>query len=416
MNRISLVIAAMILAAPTAATAAAFKAGDYRLSVATPLGELPINLKLEQKNGAQGGQWTAAYINGPEVMPAEAVTVSGDALTVSFPSYGSKLEAKLDDAGTVTGTLTFTRASGPVEVPVTGKAGVSYRFFPEAAKQHADVGGRWAVSVPSADGKAAPRPGIGEFTQTAGKIHGAIMYTNADSRWLAGEVRGNEIYMSIFDGGTGSLLRATLQPDGTLSGSTLMVVGNLRTDWTAKKDATAALPDPTKLTYLKPGYDKFAFSFPDLDGKMVSLDDARFKGKVTIITIGGSWCPTCHDEAAFIAPFIRENRARGVEGVALQYEFSPDFAKAAAACRNFAKRYGIDFPMLIAGTADKEAASRTLPMINAVLVYPTMIVVDRKGRVRQIHTSFPGPATGVHHETFKREFNHLIDGLVAEGV
>jgi peroxiredoxin len=414
MNRIILGFAAMILAAaPSVASAAAFKAGDYRLVAATPLGELPINLKLEQKNGA----WTAAYVNGPEVMAAEATTVAGDALTVSFPSYGSRLEAKVDDAGALSGTLIFTRASGSVEVPVTGRAGVSHRFFPDAAKEYAGLNGRWAVTVPaSADGKSAARPGIGEFTQAGNKVHGAIMYVNADTRWLAGEVRGNEVYMSIFDGGTGSLMRATLQPDGTLTGSTLMLVGNLRTDWTAKKDATAALPDPTKLTYLKPGYDKFEFSFPDLDGKMVSLDDPRFKGKVTIITIGGTWCPTCHDEAAFMAPFIRENRARGVEGVALQYEFSADFAKAAQACRNFAKRYGIDFPMLIAGTNDKEAASRTLPMINAVLVYPTMIVVDRKGRVRNIHTSFPGPATGVHHENFKREFKQLIDGLVAEGV
>jgi len=201
-----------------------------------------------------------------------------------------------------------------------------------------------------------------------------------------------------------------------MKGQSFMMVGNLQANWTAKRDATAALPDPTKLTYLKPGYDKFAFSFPDLDGKTVTLDDARFKGKVTIITIGGTWCPTCHDEAAYIAPFIRENRARGVEGVALQYEFSPEFAKAAQACRNFAKRYGIDYPMLIAGTNDKEAASKTLPMINAVLVYPTMIVIDRKGAVRQIHTSFPGPATGVHHQEFKKEFNKLIDGLLAEGV
>lgn len=390
--------------------AADVKSGDYRLVVATPIGEMPINMKLEQK----GAAWVAAYINGPERMQAEVTRVVGNNIVAEFPSYGSKLDAKVDDGGNVTGNLVFTRAAGQVEIPITGKAGVSYRFFPEPAKDYAAIGGRWMLTVPTPDGKS--RPGIGEFTQTRNAIHGAVMYTNADSRWLAGEVRGNDVYMSIFDGGTGQLWRATVQPDGTLSGQSLMIVGNLQGTFTAKKDATAALPDPTKLTYLKPGYDKFAFSFPDLDGKQVTLDDPRFKGKVTIISIGGSWCPTCHDEAAYIAPFIRDNRARGVEGVALMYEFSPEFAKAVAACKNFAKRYGIDYPMLIAGTSDKEAASKTLPMINAVLVYPTMIVVDKKGAVRQIHTSFPGPATGVHHEEFKRGFNKLIDGLLAEGV
>ena len=396
------------------ATAADVKPGDYRLVAATALGELPINLRLEKKSEAQGGQWVAAYINGPERMQVEVTRVVGNAFTAEFPSYGSKLEAKVDDAGNVTGNLVFSRATGSQEAVITGKVGQAHRFFPDAAKDYGNVSGRWALSIPLPDGTI--RPGIGEFTQIKNVVYGSVMYTNADTRWLAGEVRGNEVYLSTFDGGTGQLWRATLQPDGTMTGQSMMMVLNFKTTFTAKRDATAALPDPTKLTYLKPGYDKFAFSFPDLDGKQVTLDDPRFKGKVTIISIGGSWCPTCHDEAAYIAPFIRDNRARGIEGVALMYEFSPEFAKASAACRNFQKRYGIDYPMLIAGTSDKEAASKTLPMINAVLVYPTMIVVDKKGKVRQIHTSFPGPATGVHHEEFKREFNKLIDGLVAEGV
>ncbi|MDX2143443.1 MAG: TlpA disulfide reductase family protein [Rhodospirillaceae bacterium] len=411
---IMLSTAAMIIAAavaPVSDLRAEVKPGDYRLVVTTPLGELPINLKVEKK----GSEWSAAYINGPEKMQAEVTRVGGDALTVEFPSYNARLEATVDGAGALAGKLVFNRASGAVEVPLAGQHGQAHRFFAAPEKTVANLGGRWAVSVPAPDGTS--RPGIAEFTQTGEKIHGAVMYINADTRWLAGEVRGNELYMSVFDGGTGALWRGTLQADGTLAGESFSMVGFMRQAFTAKRDAQAALPDPTKLTYLKPGYDKFEFSFPEREtGKPVTLADARFKDKVTIITIGGSWCPTCHDEMAYIAPYVRANRARGLEAVALMYEFSPDFAKASAACGNFAKRYGIDFPMLIAGTADKEAASKTLPMINAVLVYPTMIVVDRKGNVRQIHTSFPGPATGVHHENFKKDFERLIDGLLSEGV
>ncbi len=98
------------------------------------------------------------------------------------------------------------------------------------------------------------------------------------------------------------------------------------------------------------------------------------------------------------------------------YEYSPDFEQAVKACRNYERRYDVQYPMLIAGTADKEAAGRTLPMINAVLVYPTMIFVDRQGGVRHIHTGFPGPATGEHHEEFKREFYNLMGELLAEDV
>ena len=98
------------------------------------------------------------------------------------------------------------------------------------------------------------------------------------------------------------------------------------------------------------------------------------------------------------------------------YEYSPEFDKAVSACRRYVSRYDIQYPMLIAGTMDKEAAAKTLPMINAVLVYPTMIIVDRTGAVRHIHTGFPGPATGAHHEEFKSDFYKLMDELLAEDV
>ena len=277
------------------------------------------------------------------------------------------------------------------------------------------IGGRWRLTSTSAATQET-RTGLLELTQNGAEVTGAAMFFNADSRFLNGTVRDGEVYLSTFDGGTGSMYRGRLNTDGTLSGQSYSFVGRSVADWTAERDATAQLEDPAKLTYLKDGYDRFEFSFPDLDGNMVSLSDDRFKNKVVVITIGGSWCPTCHDESAFFSPYFNANKHRGLEAVGLMYEYSPAFEDAARACRRYAARYDIQYPMLIAGTADKDAASETLPMINAVLVYPTMIFVDRNGEVRHIHTGFPGPATGAHHEEFKREFYKLMDELLAEEV
>ncbi len=121
-----------------------------------------------------------------------------------------------------------------------------------------------------------------------GRVTGTSMHTTRDSRFLNGVLRGDELYMSTFDGGTGSFWRGTLNDDGSISGQSYSLVGRMVTDWSAERDATAALADPTKLTYLKEGYDRFEFSFPDLDGNMVSLSDERFRNKVVVITIGGS--------------------------------------------------------------------------------------------------------------------------------
>ncbi|MBM3514836.1 MAG: TlpA family protein disulfide reductase [Alphaproteobacteria bacterium] len=403
-------MAALVGSAAGARGATTVAAGDWRFAIATPIGELPFNVELKNV----GSQWIATLINGTERIVAEATSVDGATLTLTFPSYGSVISGTVGDDGKMKGEIRLTRATGPVVLTFAASHGESYRFFPDGPAPAADVGGRWAVTTTAADGNKAN--GLGEWTQKGAAVNGSVIYVNADHRFLTGEMRGSELFLSTFDGGFGTMWRGKLGANGEFSGQSFSMAGNAVSTWIAHRNETAELPDPNTLTYLKPGYDRFTFRFPNLDGMPVSIDDPAYKGKVVIITIAGTWCPTCHDEAAFLAPYIKANRARGLEAIALQYEFSPEFDKATAACRNFAKRYGIDYDMLIAGTSDKAAASKTLPMINAVLVYPTMIFVDRRGEVRRIHTSFPGPATGIHHERFKREFHALMDELLGEGV
>lgn len=381
--------------------------GDWRLTIPTEIGELPINLTLSRDHAG----WHATFVNGPEHVAAETIAVNGDGLTIAFPSYDSRLEARLAADGTITGQLTLHKRRGVLTFPLTGTAGARYRFFPTHPATAAPIAGRWALTLVD-DGTESH--GLAEFTQRGSTVDGVTMFFSDDSRYLHGEMRGDDLSLSTFDGGQGSLWTAHRNPDGSLSGKTFGLGDTAAAPWTAHLDPDAQLEDPNTLTYLKPGADTITFTFPNLDGKPVSLDDPAYKGKVVIVTIGGSWCPTCHDEAAFLAPYAKANRVRGLEVIGLMYEYSDDFGQASAACRKFKARYDIPWQMLIAGRANKEAASRTLPMINAVLVYPTMIVIDRKGKVRRIHTGFPGPATGAHHEEFVREFTKLMDALLAE--
>ncbi len=66
------------------------------------------------------------------------------------------------------------------------------------------------------------------------------------------------------------------------------------------------------------------------------------------------------------------------------------------------------------GTSDKKKANEKLPMLNHVLSYPTTIFIDKKGKVRKIHTGFNGPATGDKHIAFKKEFESYIEALLKE--
>ncbi len=344
------------------------------------------------------------------------INVLGTSLVVEFPSYGHRIVGAVVKGGDLRGVIQFKRPTGTTVVPFTAAHGQSHRFFADAAAPSQNLDGRWAMSRVNLAYSPDATPGMLELTDDGTIVVGASMVTTGDSRFLTGELRGNDLYMSTFYGGAGALWRGTLNEDGTLSGQSYSLSGGFITDWSAKRDATAALADATKLTYIKEGYDGLEFSFPDLDGNMVSLSDNRFANKVVVVTIGGSWCPTCHDESAFFSPYFNENKDRGLEAIGLMYEYSPEFDEAARACRRYVSRYDIQYPMLIAGVMDKEAAAKTLPMINAVLVYPTMIIIDRNGDVRHIHTGFPGPATGEHHEEFKSDFYKLMDELLAEDV
>jgi thiol-disulfide isomerase/thioredoxin len=39
-----------------------------------------------------------------------------------------------------------------------------------------------------------------------------------------------------------------------------------------------------------------------------------------LVTLMGSWCPDCHDEAPFLESLYRKYRSRGLEIVALSFE------------------------------------------------------------------------------------------------
>ncbi len=386
--------------------------GDWRFVVDTPIGELPFNMELAREDDA----WTATFINGPERMEAEITNVRGTSLVIEFPSYGHSISGALVKDGSMQGVIQFNKRDGTYVVPFTAAPGQSHRFFADTVAPNENLDGRWAASSLNRAFATEPNHGLLELSDDGSIVVGTSMVTTGDSRFLTGVLRGNDLYLSTFYGGAGSLWRGTLNEDGTLSGQSFSLSGGFVAEWSAKRDATAELADATKLTYIKEGYDRLEFSFPDLDGNMVSLSDERFQNKVVVVTIGGSWCPTCHDESAFFSPYFNENKHRGLEAIGLMYEYSPVFEEAAKACERYGKRYDIQYPMLIAGVMDKEAAAKTLPMINAVLVYPTMIFIDRRGEVRHIHTGFPGPATGEHHEKFKRDFYKLMDELLAEDV
>jgi thiol-disulfide isomerase/thioredoxin len=180
-------------------------------------------------------------------------------------------------------------------------------------------------------------------------------------------------------------------------------------------DPTAKLPDAYSLTKLKAGYNKIAFSFRDTKGKKVSLTDARFKNKVVIVQIMGSWCPNCMDETAYLINYYKKYHPKGVEIVGLAYERTTDFAKSQKTLAQLRTRFNVPYPFLITGYTNAAGEpAKSLPMIDKFLGFPTTIIVDKHGNVAKIHTGFSGPGTGNEYTAFTKEFEGLTDNLLAE--
>jgi thiol-disulfide isomerase/thioredoxin len=151
---------------------------------------------------------------------------------------------------------------------------------------------------------------------------------------------------------------------------------------------------------------------------VVSNTDARFRGKVVILSIGGSWCPNCHDEAPFLSELYKDYHARGLEVIGLMFENDPDPKIARPRVQSFIKRHGVQYPMLLAGTTQASPTSKTineaLPQIVNFGAYPTAIYLGRDGRVRSVHAGFASPATGQEHVRLKQELRELTERLLAE--
>lgn len=380
--------------------------GDYRVALQLPGGELPFGLELRRNQG----RLDATLVNGEERIAITETRVEGDRLELRLPGLQTELVARRVAGGGLQGSVTMIKQHAVRQViPLVATRGSDYGFFADQAAPDAQVAGRWAVTFTDDDG--AESIGVGEFRQDGPLVAGTFLTPTGDHRYLSGAVRGDRLYLRSFNGGHAFLYHARVTGEA-LSGDYWSGLAS-HERIAGHRDESANLGDADGAARMRPGEERLSFRLPDLSGQPVSLDDERFRGKVVIVTLGGSWCPNCHDEAAFLAPWYRELKPQGLEIVGLMFEQSGDRAAAASAVQRFRDRYAIDYPLLLAGENDRAQAQKLLPQLSAVLAYPTTIFIDRSGKVRRVHTGFSGPATGQHYDELRRDFDRTVRTLLA---
>ena len=353
----------------------------------------------------------AYIINGADSMLVDSVVIKKDSVFFELPFFESGFAAKILSNGNLEGVWIKKSGNNIRELPFKGKYGVSKRFVVKTAPKF-NISGTWAVLFKNAENKKTNA--LGQFKQSGSNVTGTFLTPYGDYRFLEGVVSGDSLFLSGFDGGYALYFSAKIQQKNQLSGGTFYSGNAAPSTWAGTRDSNAVLKAPDNLTKVKPNAGKLDFSFPDLNGNMISINDEQFQDKVVVIQIMGSWCPNCIDETKFFMDNYDYYTSKGVEFLGISYERTTDFDASVRALMPFQKRFQVPYPILIAPVAvsDTLRTEKTLPQIENIIAFPTTIFVDKRGFIKKIHSGFDGPATGVHYLNYKKEFEETINELL----
>jgi len=391
--------AAASTASPTPSSAAAATTGLWSGEARRDGLEVRVALQLDGSAAAMRG----AFFNGEERVTSTAGRLDGTRLALEFAHYATRLEGSLED-----GVLraTYATRSGPWPLELRRQ-----RAAPTYARGAPDIAGLWTLPIDSKKGEKAFRFIV---RQRGPQVSAAILRIDGDTGLLTGGWDGSRFRLDHFDGARAYVLAIVPRADGRLDLTLQSPYGPQTFTAVRPRQASAAGVEPSDFarhTLWKDPARPFTFSAPDLAGRLVSNRDPRFAGKVLVVNVTGSWCPNCHDEAPFLAELYRRYRGLGLEVVALSFEEAEQLADPAR-LKAFVAKYGIDYTYLVAGEPDQLAAK--IPGAENLNAWPTTFFVGRDGLVRGSHTGFAAPASGEFHRQLRREFEELVEKLLAE--
>lgn len=374
-------------------------------------GDLPFNFEVTYLDDER---FYIEIINGSERIRLDSIQYgrdrsrARDTMNVHFPEYQTYIHAEIR-GGTMQGEwIVKTREN--YRIPFYAQAGRDYRFTTLTQAPEKDLSGEWATLIGT--DTENPDKAIGEFKQSGNRLEGTFRTETGDYRFLEGTVQGRKFWMSSFNGWHAYLFSGSIRSDSLFgeyrSGK------HYRTLWTAWRDPNFRLANADSLTTLKAGAN-ISFHLKTPEGRDLTFPSPEFDGKIKIFTIMGTWCPNCRDEQVFLREFLKANpdAAQDLAIVGISFERHKDPAQANTQLMEYKKKLGIPFDIVYGGKTDKAEASKVFPALDHIMAFPTMIVLDKKNRVRRIHTGFDGPATS-RYGAFKQEFSELIETLRSE--
>jgi thiol-disulfide isomerase/thioredoxin len=412
--------------------------GRWNASLTTQTGlVIPFRLDISGSGATLKG---TLYDGFDPYETTTSASFEGGQLTLNIDHYLTTIRATEKD-GQLTGTVVAHNRGASAQYAFQATRYVK----PAAGASAPSIAGSWVIPLetPSSKGEKAFRFVV---KQNGPEVAASILRVDGDTGAYSGTYQDGKWVLSHFDGSRPGVIIVTPLSDGTLqvlqnperpntstanpgeAGATAVKTGGKGYDdaiadgryapalvaYRSEAAQAKGLPQPedyqTHTTVRDPN-EKFTFNFPDVDGHLVSNDDPRFKGKVVLAIVTGTWCPNCHDEAQYLVKLDKKYHDKGLAIVALDFE-EPEQQGSLERERAFVKQYGVKYTYLIAG-APAEMWEKVPQAVN-LNTWPATFFIGRDGKVKGVHSGFASPASGEFNRELQKEFTTRIETLLSE--
>lgn len=354
--------------------------------------DLPFNFEVESER--------FTIINGEERID-QKIILQGDSFRVDMKPFDSFLH----------GTFVNSELIGKWEKPYRGTV-VDFsaqrgdkRYM--ANRKSGSLPQKMSVTFePGSDAY----PGVALFKENS-PLQATIQTETGDFRYFQGIVDGDSLKMSCFDGAHGFMMVGKRQ--GKKWNGKFYFDPNYIEDWEAVPDENASIADPFEMKDFEVGEEQPYFDLLGGGSGKNSIDEGKYVDKVLIIQVFGTWCPNSLDQTHFLLDWYKD-KPEDVEVLAVTYE--PNYSKEYGLKRinEYTSHLQIPYDVVLGGPLSKSKAALPFPFMKKIQAFPTLVILDKQGFVRYVHSYFNGPATGEKFQEFKKEFSEKIDLLVGE--
>jgi thiol-disulfide isomerase/thioredoxin len=377
------------------------------------IAEIQLNDRLQiQVSGSLAANNLKAPItiyNGKEVYQLSVKKRIGDTIVYQFPAQDAEWRVAFEkDFSEARGWWINYNKKVPVRYPI--HLHNSVLKLPELVPNQVNTSGKWRVVFNP--GTQNEEVLVGLFEQKIGNwVTGSFLSETGDYRYLHGYISGNKLQLQTYTGYWAFVVDATLQSADQMTGN-FYSGASYNAPFEAYRDSTVQLRDQRSLTYLiKRDEPVVLQDLIKMNGRKETIDFSS-QNELTLIQIMGTWCPNCLDETQLLKELQASYGSKGLKVLALAFEVGSDTKKQRTRLKLWIKSMKVSYPVYLAGTSSKDAASARFPMLNGIMSFPTSILVDQQGKIIAIHTGFSGPATGESYTELVNQYRQEIESAL----